>query len=291
MSRRPGMFRGAELPRLALLAGLSLLGWGLFVTFVGRKRPEPVAVPTAAKVAPLPPADPAPELEAIRDKTRIGFRELAAYDLLLRRAREADPAKSARRDVLYSQVFERPARYRGLPIHLRGTTRRVLVHDDIGVKLAPGKRLYEAWLWTADSMRNPWVVVFEDAPRGLPVGADIQESLAFDGYFLKHLLYQAGDGTTRWAPLLVGRATYDPPAEEGGPVRYSASWIYVPLIALFLYTLTRWAFMVRRSLAPRPSAPRVGPPPVDRIEPETLAGWLDRAAGEPEDDEGESWKK
>lgn len=293
MSRPPGIFRGAELPRLALLAGLSLLGWGLFVTFVGKKRPDPVAQPLAAAVSPLPPADPAPELEAVRDKAKISFRELAAYNLLLGRARAATPASlaaQARRDVLYSQVFERPGRYRGLPIHLRGTARRVLVHDDIGVKLSPGKRLYEAWVWTADSMRNPWVVVFEDAPPSLPVGADIQESIAFDGYFLKHLLYVAGDGTPRFAPLLVGRVDYNPPAGDGGPARYSASWIYVPLIVLFLYTVTRWAFMMRRSLAPKPSPPRFGPPAVDRIEPEALAGWLDRAAEEG-DDEGEAWKK
>src|SRR6185312_3143256 len=89
---------------------------------------------------------------------------------------------------------------------LDGTALRVLGYDS---KLSKTGWLYEAWIETPDSGRFPYVCVFEEPPRGLPIGANIAEHAVFNGYFLKIMKYEAAD-VARGAPVLVGRIGWDP---------------------------------------------------------------------------------
>ena len=44
-----------------------------------------------------------------------------------------------------------------------------------------------------DATKYPYSCVFEDAPDGFPLGADVFERVVFNGYFLKIMKYEAGD--------------------------------------------------------------------------------------------------
>jgi len=64
---------------------------------------------------------------------------------------------------------------------------------------------------TTDSQRNPYVCVFEDAPKGFPIGDNLSERVVFNGYFLKLMKYQSGQG-----PGLLRLPAPDRPGRLGG---------------------------------------------------------------------------
>jgi hypothetical protein len=275
-----GLFRGSELPRLLVLLAIVLVGWPLLWLNLRPAAPS-VAPPVAiAAVKPLPPPDNSAAFAAIQDKTTLNFRENAAYSTLLTRVRETPAAQLAaqsRRDVPYTELWERPQRYRGVPIHLVGTARRSLVHDELNPELAPSGKLYETYVYTYESQNNPYVLVFEEPPPGFPGGLDITERVAFDGYFFKLLAYQAGD-RLRAAPVLVGRLYWKPPQTEdaGDPTRRTLRWAVGGLSLLTFYALLRWVFHFRR----RRTAPATRRPTIaaasEMIEPEVLSQWLEQ---------------
>jgi hypothetical protein len=282
------MFRGSELPRLLVLLVIAAAGWA-YVWGYAEGRHEPAEPPPVAGTTPAPiVADRSPEFETVRDKTPLSFRDSAAYARLLARARETPASRLAagsRRDVFLGHLIERPAHYRGIAIHLLGTARRVLRYESA---LSRNGWLYEAWVFTPDSQNHPYVCVFEDPPAGFPIGADLSERVAFDGYFLKLLAYRAGD-TARFAPVLVGRLGWTPAASgTGDSARGPVFWISAVLAALFLASLVRWVVKLRRFLAPRPRPSLLSSDrPHDDLSPEALAGFLaalseDDAAGEAE---------
>jgi hypothetical protein len=71
------------------------------------------------------------------------------------------------------------------------------------------KRVYEAWGTTNESRSFPYVVVFDQRPPGMPLGARVQVEATFAGYFLKSMAYTDGLGERRAAPLLIGRLQWD----------------------------------------------------------------------------------
>jgi hypothetical protein len=279
-------FRGSELPRLlfllAILVGGMVLLWQYLYYKGNQPEPEPVAT------VPLPPIEPdrAPEFETVKDKTAIGLRDMAAYRMLLERARETPPAELARksrRDVLSYQIWERPEHYRGVPIHLLGTVLRVLTYE---TKLSPRGRLYEAWMVTSDSQRNPYVCVFEDAPKGFPIGDQLNERVVFNGSFLKLMRYQGGD-SLRVSPLLVGRIGWVPAAAPGGAAsRKPFLWMAVAVAIMFVITFFRWMTSLRRALSPRSRPQLRYEHPSDQISADELADWVASQPDE-DDDEGE----
>lgn len=291
MSRRDkGLFRGSEFPRMVLLMGVGIIGWIAVYVFAirGRRETVPGSSP-AAQVKPLPPPDDAPEFEGIRDKTMLGPNDMAAYATLFRRVQEtpaAELAAKARRDVVYSMLFDDPKRFRGLPIHLEGSVRRVLVHDDADPKVVPDGRMYESWVFTPDSQNNPVVMATKTVPETLPVGGEVLEHVSFNGYFLKQMVYRDGQNVLRFAPLLVGRLTHttDTRPASGSSSNSHLIWTVLPLVALFFYALARWAFSLKRILSKPQNKPAERRPiPSDTIEPEALSAWI--AEGEEGDGE------
>ncbi len=302
MPRRPdrnGFFRGSELPRLLLLAGITVAGIVAVVASANRQvdRPEPPSMPRPTVSMPLPPPDPALELEGLLDKTPMTARDNPAYLLLLDRVRLTPPAeldRQARRDVVFSQLIDNPARYRGLPIQLEGTILRVLRQDTSESKLFPNGHFYEAHLITSDSQNFPYILAFEDAPAHLPIGDDVRLHATFSGYFFKLFAYVAGDGR-RFAPLLVGRIRWlenpgagtAPGQRPGGRNAGSIGlWPWLAIGALGLYATIRWTLFFRRRFAPISRLPRRTTIVTDRIDPDALTEWLN-APPEADDELGD----
>ena len=211
MTRTAGLFRGAELSRLVVLAVIMIAGW-LYAWRYVQSRAEPVDPrPRRAcrprRPSPIrPPNSPASATRRRSPSARPRPMRRCSGG---RRAKGAEAlAAEARRDLLFTHLWERPERYRGVPVHLLGTARRVLSYES---KLSPTGRLHEAWIFTPESQNHPYVCVFEDVPKGFPAGGDVSERVVFNGYFLKLMSYQAGD-VPRAAPLLVGRLGWSPSA-------------------------------------------------------------------------------
>lgn len=286
MGRFAWLFRGSELPRLLVLVAIVAVGWPLVWLYANTPAPVARPAPALTDIPPPPPPDPGPEFAALKDKTPMAFRDTAAYAALLQRARETPPAElaaKAYRNLPYTELWERPERYRGVPIHLEGTVRRVLVHDEVNPALSPQGRIYEAYLFTYESQLHPYVLVFEQPPKGFPGGSEISERVYFDGYFLKLLAYQAGD-VARAAPMLVGRLQWKPNAQEspGDSAGKSVRWAILGMSLMTIYGLIRWGLHLRSKLTPMRRRP-LGPTPNDEIAPEALSEWLEESDPDPDD--------
>jgi hypothetical protein len=281
---RPGsFFRGSELPRLLILAAIMVGGWVLAWNYF-QKQPEPAEPPLQVAGKPEPVvADSSSQFESVTDRTPMSLRDNAAYSLLLERARatpENELAAKSRRDILFAHLWETPELYRGVPIHLLGSALRVVRYPS---KLTPSGWLYEAWIITQDAPRLPCVCVFEDAPKGLPIGPNISERVVFNGYFLKVMKYAAGD-VTRGAPVLIGRIGWTPRESPGGPgtgpsVLQVTLYVLGVLIAISLFRSMYQlrAFFFRPSRSPLLSSKSAR----DEIEPSHLDDWAQSmAAGE-----------
>jgi len=295
LSRRPAiLFRGSELPRLLLLAAIVLAGWPMILLFAGGRedpKPPPTALP-AEKIEPVVP-ESGIEFQALVDKAPMRGRENAAYSILLRKARETPEktlATEARRDLFWTHLWERPANYRGVPVHLEATARRILSYE-VNPELAPEGRIYEAWVYSDENRSDPYVLVFEDPPAGLVLGPDLNVRLTFDGYFLKLLGYRAGD-TFRAAPMLVGRL-HVTPAQPAAPAPMvelrnmsKRDGFVLVFVLLFAYVVIRGVFQVRKFLRPgRASAATQRSLINDEIAPEDLTDWLRSVPDEGSDDD------
>ena len=283
--RQSSLFRGSELTRLLILAAVALAGWPMVVLFAQSKdEPEPAPPPAvpAAKLTPVV-ADTGIEFQAVVDRVAMKTRENAAYSILLDRVRQTparDLATQSHRDLFFTHFWERPERYRGVPVHVEGTALRILSYE-VNPALAPKGRIYEAWVYTDENRAFPYVLVFEAPPANLVIGPDLHVRINFDGYFLKLLGYRAGD-TFRAAPMLVGRITIKaalapPPAPMVELREMSKRNAFAILFALlFGYILIRAVVQVRR--ATRPSRRSIPLPErsltPSEIAPEDLSEWL-----------------
>ena len=290
MPRPSPFFRGSELPRLALLAALAAAGWGAVWYFAHRTPPAAPEPPLRAGPPPAPvEPDPSMVFETVADRTPMSFRDNAAYAYLLEKAREKTPAelaREARRDVFLTHLWERPELYRGVPVHIQGAALRVVRFES---KLSKTGWLYEAWIVTPDARRYPYDCVFEEPPDGFPIGTEVNERVAFNGYFLKVMKYQAAD-VARGAPVLVGKIGWDrrpaeAPAEESDRVLY---WSLVVLGVLFVVSMARWITQLLRHL----SRPSRGDEPSrafsDQIPAEDLQAWVESQGDADADEDDES---
>jgi hypothetical protein len=284
-----GFFRGSELPKLLVLVAILVIGCGLFWNYwnyvESQPEPEPAIPEVPAKVVP----ETGPEFETVTDRTPVSFRDMAAYELLVKRAREtsaADLARQSRRDVFFTDLWERPARYRGVAIHLLGTALRIHTLES---NLSPKGCRYEAWVTTHESQGHPYVCVFEDLPPGLPVGPAVSERVVFNGYFLKQMSYLAGRDIPRGAPVLIGRIGWTP-GPKAAKRDYKYLWLALIVALLFVVSLARWLAGFRRWDSPRArsTAARLSRRPTDEIDPADLARWVESVReeeSEPEQDE------
>jgi hypothetical protein len=188
--------------------------------------PEALAVATtvkttAKKVAAAPvetiipgPTDLDPEereialehFQAITDKQPLVAEEMPTYWRFMRWSRASsfrELQKRARRDLMFTHLWQEPEIHRGELVELRLHVRRVLSWD-APENSAGVKKIYEAWGNTDESKSFPYVLVFSELPPNLPLGDDLLEEAVFVGYFMKNLPYTAYD-VNRSAPMLIGR--------------------------------------------------------------------------------------
>ncbi len=294
MSRRASsLFRGSELPRLLLLAAIVLAGWPMVVLFARPQvedKPPPPAI-DVSKLTPIVP-DNSVEFQAIIDKAPMQTRESAAFAMLLQRARETPPADlsaKARRDIFWTHLWERPKLYRGVPVHFQGTVKKILTYE-VSPTMVPSGRLFEAWIYSDENTSFPYVLSFEDPPKGLEIGHELHHRVTVNGYFLKLLGYRAGDHN-RAAPMLVGRLNWTPAqAPAPAPMVELRNWtkrdgFVIAFVALFVYILFRSFFQVRKALSP--SRERIiARAPSEGLPPEAVADWLQKLPAEiPESEE------
>lgn len=239
--------------------------------------------------SPLPPPDDSLAFQGIRDEAPIQFSETAAYAELLDRVRNTTAEQlysESRTDVVFSDLLATPERYRGIPIRLQGTARRILRLEDGPNRLAPDGQLFEAWTFTGDSRGFPYVLVFEEPPEGLPGGDDVNAFVIFHGYFFKLLAYSAAD-KPRKAPMLIGRIAYVPDdrdrAEVPAPPGDSRPfWLLGPIVLLVVYLFVRGTLTARSVFGPSSVSRRFHAPPRDEISPEELEEWLHRKPDAPD---------
>lgn len=109
----------------------------------------------------------------------------------------------------YVDLFQNPTEYRGRPVSLRGTIRRLTKYD-------PGKNsqgiseVYEGWVYTADSNSNPAVIIFTTKPAELALGSDTTDEIGVTGYFFKQYGYEAQGGPGKAPLLLAGTVEWHP---------------------------------------------------------------------------------
>jgi hypothetical protein len=258
------------------------MGFGLFWRFA-LQRAQPVAPPLRVEAHPKPvEPDRSEAFETVTDRTPMSLRDSAAYAHVLERARARTPAEMAeesRRDVLMTHLWERPERYRGVPIHIDGTALRVLRYES---KLSKTGWLYEAWIDTPESGKYPYVCVFESSPKGFPLGPNLSERVVFNGYFLKIMKYEAAD-VARGAPLLVGWIGWDPSQSPDAAQPGSGSllqWTLILLPLMFIVTLARWLGMLGGSLRRQPHRTVPVATRTDEIDAATLEQWVQNAGEE-----------
>jgi hypothetical protein len=286
VERPSGFFHGSELPRLLILAVVTVAGWGLVWHFA-RRLPQPAEpeLVATAKPEPIVP-DQSIEFETVTDRTPVEFRDNAAYALLLERARAKSPSELAavsRRDVSLPHLWQNPQLYRGVPIHLLGTALRVLRYPS---KLSKTGWIYEASIITPDATRNPFQCVFEEAPAGLPIGPEVSERVVFNGYFLKIWKYKAGD-VARGAPLLVGRIGWVPRETASTDGENSTlRWSLIAIAVMFVISLGRWAYQLYRLFTAPPVSPVLSPGSrTDEIDELSLEQWAHSMSSDGDEDD------
>ena len=292
------MFRGTEFTRLLVLI-VFLLAFGPLAIYYGfiRRSPDRPARVSAVDLPPLPPADSGPEFAIVRDDEKRESRDDDALELLFKRVRDDKPpglAATARREITPTDLILRPKRHRGLPIRIEGYATQVFVVDDQDRTIVPGGRLYEVWFYQdLDSRKHPCMLYAESVPKTLPVGRELNERIAVEGYFLKLQKFTGANGKSYHAPFFVGRLVHEPGLGIGaGKGERSRQWIYVPIGLIVVYAVGRVVMIVRKTFRPRP-LPRRSSPPLDQIDPDDLSRWIGEGQEAPvDDDPGESsWEE
>lgn len=126
----------------------------------------------------------------------------------------SDRANRKRQYRLFYDLVTRPDSWRGQPVTLRGYIRDLTPmaaeENELGLT-----QLYQAHLFTEDSMQFPYVVVCTEIPPNLPRPEPRRpiDFITVTGYFYKLWTYRADTETGRWsAPLiLAGRLEWNPP--------------------------------------------------------------------------------
>ncbi|NLX96065.1 MAG: hypothetical protein GXY83_07805 [Rhodopirellula sp.] len=147
------------------------------------------------------------DLEAIRDDTPFRSAEQAAWFRLLKILAETPDAalrKASIGRVMYVQLAQQPAAYRGELVTLLGTVRRAqqvaAPENDYGIE-----SYYQLWLQPQDNPNDPIVVYSLNLPDGFPTGSSISAEIRMTGYFFKRWAYMAQD-RLRSAPAVLSRS-------------------------------------------------------------------------------------
>ena len=212
------------------------------------------------------------ELQAVSDLAPLAAEEMPAYWRLVKWAYAApgeNLREQARKDLLFTHLFQASDKYRGALVNVKLHVRRMAQHE-APKNSANVTRVYEAWGPTEDSQTFPYCVVFVDVPPGVEVKPTVFFEARFVGVFLKKLAYEDATGTMRSAPLLIGRMINDEEAaRHNTPAQgLSVSWIVGIVCALvgLVLLIQWWAHM-------QPASPRM--PMTDELAVDSFLGELE----------------
>jgi hypothetical protein len=153
---------------------------------------------------PTPRAVPTEFLEKVRDDTVFREADSDAWFALWRSLQERDPAeidRTAGSAVGFTELFGQPRSFRGKPVRLRGTLRR-LQRVEAAANTAGIRGYWQGWLDPEGGPPSPIVVYFLALPDSIQPGTRLVEPVEVVGYFFKRWAYQATD-TIRTAPLVM----------------------------------------------------------------------------------------
>jgi hypothetical protein len=176
---------------------------------------ESFRLATHATDADSPPAAgldlrqlPADWLSGVQDQ-RIGRLRNEEADIRricerLQTVSQQQLVEAAERDASFRVVNVEPDQYRGRLLYLEAALWRLAPypiqdaeHGDLS--------LWQAWVFTADSGNNPWVVLLTQKPDGVEPGDALDRPVHVAGYFFKRYGYPTEDGL-HVAPMLIAKA-------------------------------------------------------------------------------------
>jgi len=207
-------------------------------------------------------------LANIRDDMVWRPAEQTAWFRILEKLQRADPRNLAAESVGtvgFVQLFRQPDEYRGRVVTVKGTAelayRVKAPQNDLGIS-----GYYVFWLRPADGSDSPIVVYSLELPDRFPaIGDDhtqLNEDVAFTGYFFKRWAYGARDGI-RTAPLLVAKSPtwHFVPADStrGFPSPQIAA-AAILAVALLAIGIAAWAYRTSNALVGTRTLDTINPP-------------------------------
>lgn len=160
--------------------------------------PEPLAAESGHRGAS------AEALSKVRDDTVFRESDKEAWFAIWSTLRESDPGalrRLAGPAKGFTELFAQPRSFRGKPVRIRGTLRR-LQRVEAGSNTFGIDAYWQGWLDPEGGPPSPIVVYFLSLPETIHPGQRLIEPVDVVGYFFKRWAYQATD-TIRTAPLVM----------------------------------------------------------------------------------------
>ena len=213
--------------------------------------PEPFVAEEGGGLAASPAA-----LDRVRDDTVFREADRDAWFEIWKTLRDHGPPPSqAVRRVSFAELFGQPRSFRGRPVAIAGTLRRLERVDapanDYGID-----DYWQGWLEPEGGPASPVVVYFLAIPADMPTGLAIGERIDATGYFFKRWAYAAKD-TVRLAPLVMAASPRWSPRPPARP-----AIDFVAALTTGTILLTMLVTLVGIWLASRGALP-VAPPSAD----------------------------
>ncbi len=150
---------------------------------------------------------PSELLENVQDK-RVGLlrSEQDAMDRVLKRVqalKQEELLEAADPEIGFRVVFTDSDKYRGRLIDVEGTLWRLQPYP-FGETETTEDDLWQAWFFSSDSGKNPWVVFLSEKPDGVEIGEGIDRQIRVAGYFFKNYGYATEQGL-HIAPMLIAK--------------------------------------------------------------------------------------
>ncbi|MBI5760448.1 MAG: hypothetical protein HZA46_18190 [Planctomycetales bacterium] len=191
-----------------------------------------------------------------RDFSEIRESERTSYFQLLAGVRQlgytnlwalSKPLGRSANESQFARIFEQPKHFRGEVVRICGYVRELSEWDASDDNEHGLTTLYQAWVFTEDSFRNPYVIVCSEVSPELrdrirqQGKAELKEPVEVAGVFFKIWKYDARDGT-RGAPMILAhRLTWKPVTET-----QSFGWLTSLLVAVVaLIVLPAIVFAIR----------------------------------------------
>jgi hypothetical protein len=200
---------------------------------------------------------PPEALDRVRDDTVFRETDRAAWVALWDLLDNADPerlAAAAGPAVGFTELYGQPESFRGCPIRLRGTLRRLQwipaspqSEQALADKADRTKGYWQGWLDPEGGPPSPIVVYFRRLPATIRPGLRIIEPVDVVGIFFKRWAYPATD-TIRTAPLIIAIE----PVPLTSVSRKSTPPVGVVAAFAAVFAVAAAVFVARRSRRRRP---------------------------------------